>query len=75
MSGTTVASVRLLASSNTVAGITTCIRRFWGADRFNVNPETLAIEVTDGNVPECIDRRAVRVICKRGRYRFERVLP
>ena len=57
---------RLLASSNSLAGIQKLVNDFWYSDRYSVNPETLAIEHPEYEAPT-----QARVIRKGGRYRFE----
>jgi hypothetical protein len=59
----------LLASSDTVAGLQTCINRFWGSSSYRVNPETLVIEHNTKGGEDFL--KQYRVVLKKRRYRFE----
>jgi hypothetical protein len=51
-----------------VAGIQTLINEFFCSESWTVNPETLAISHPAKATPS-----GLRVVLRRGRYRFERV--
>jgi len=57
---------RLLASSGTIAGIESCVCKFWDHSSYCVDPVTLQITHPFRNVPE-----RVRIVKKAKRYRFE----
>ena len=66
----------LYASSNTIAGIQACIKEFYGGARsitfdlaklFSQSPEGSSVYNSKGKI------EGVRVVVKKGRYRFERV--
>lgn len=63
--------VTLLASSPTIGGIEKCINQYWFSTDYRVDPQTLAITHPRWSMVD----KPVRVIFKRGRYRFERVQP
>ncbi len=65
-----MAEIQLLASSGTVEGIQQLINQFFYSDSWRVDPETLeARNETQGKkLPD-----GLRVIKKRGRYRFEMI--
>lgn len=57
---------KLLATSDTIDGITSMINRYWYSSSYRVNPETLVIEHPSN------DTSGYQVRLHKGRYRFEK---
>jgi hypothetical protein len=56
----------LFASSNTEEGITQCVVKFYGGQPMRIDGENV-IRVSDNKTLD-----SVRIVKKKGRYRFER---
>lgn len=64
-----MAKRKLLASSGTIEGIQKLVNQYWFANRYTIDPATLAIQHPD----KVIQGYTVSLV--RGRYRFEMDLP
>jgi len=60
--------IKLLASSNTLGGITQCIEAYFYGQKMRVENE-MVIRCSDNKTLD-----GLRVILKKGRFRFERIL-
>lgn len=58
----------LLASSNTIAGITQMVNKFWYSEAYTVDPTTLRICHPEKDV-----NAKVRIVKVKNRYRFESI--